>query len=126
VDNLHLLTSGPLPPNPAELVGSQRMGQFVEHLAERFDVVIFDSPPVLAVTDAPVLSRLVDGVLIVIQAGSTRHREAHRALEELARVNAPILGVVINKMSMGRGGGYYYREYYAEPGEEKAQEKKES
>lgn len=121
VDGLRLLVTGPLPPNPAELVGSRRMGEVIEHLADQADVVILDSPPVLAVTDAAVLSQRVDGVLLVLEAGGTGEREARRALAELAQVDAPVLGVVLNKIPMGRRGDYgyyYYRHYYAESSEE--------
>jgi succinoglycan biosynthesis transport protein ExoP len=119
IDNLNLLASGPLPPNPAELVGSKRMGQFIDYLQQRFDIVIFDTPPVLAVTDAAVLSRQADGVLLVVEAGRTRQKEARRTMEELSRVNAPVLGVVINKISVGRRGGYYYYQYYHDESHEK-------
>ncbi|MBU0491066.1 MAG: polysaccharide biosynthesis tyrosine autokinase [Chloroflexi bacterium] len=86
VENLRLLASGPLPPNPSELLGSQRMAKFIEHLAQQVDLVVFDTPPVLAVTDAAVLSRQMDGVLVVVEAGGTRDSEARRAINELAQV----------------------------------------
>jgi len=117
VENLQLLASGPLPPNPSELLGSQRMSQLMEHLEQQADVLVFDSPPILAVTDAAVLSRQVDGVLVVVEAGKTREGEARRAMEELAKVDAPVLGVVLNKVPMRRRGGYgyyYYQHYYDE------------
>ena len=128
VERLRLLASGPLPPNPSELLGSQRMGQFIEHLAQEADVVIFDSPPVLAVTDAAVLSQRMDGVLLAVQAGGTREREARRAQEELARVNSPVLGAVLNKIPIGRRGEYgyyYYRHYYGETKDEGGRRKAE-
>jgi len=111
VENLRLLASGPLPPNPSELLGSQRMGKLVEHLSQQVDLVVFDTPPVLAVTDAAVLSRQMDGVLVVVEAGSTRESEARRALEELMRVDAPVLGVALNKVRVGRREGYYTYHY---------------
>jgi non-specific protein-tyrosine kinase len=127
-EGLHLLSSGSLPPNPAELVGSQRMWQITEHLNEQFDMVVLDSPPVLAVTDAAALSRQVDGVILVVEAGSTREREARRAVEALAKVDAPILGVVLNKIPVGRHGSYdyyYYRHYrYTESGEKKKESRR--
>ena len=115
MENLQVLTSGPLPPNPSELLGSQRMGKLIEDLEQQADVLIFDTPPVLAVTDAVVLSKQVDGVLLVLDAGSTREDLARRAVEELAKVGAPILGVVLNKVPVRRRGGYgyhYYHYYY--------------
>ncbi|MBU1747098.1 MAG: polysaccharide biosynthesis tyrosine autokinase [Chloroflexi bacterium] len=117
VENLRLLASGPLPPNPSELLGSQRMHKLIEQLEQQADVLIFDSPPVLAVTDAAVLAGQMDGVVLVIAAGGTREDMARRVLAELTQVGAPILGVVLNKVPVGRGGGYgyyYYRHYYAD------------
>jgi non-specific protein-tyrosine kinase len=110
VENLQLLASGPLPPNPSELLGSQRMGQLIECLEQQANIVIFDSPPILAVTDAAVLSRQMDGVLLIIEAGSTREGDAHRAIAELSKVGAPVLGAVLNKVPTRRGHGYdsYY------------------
>ena len=112
IENLRVLTSGPLPPNPSELLGSQRMGRLIEELEQQADVLIFDSPPVLAVTDAAVLARQVDGVLLVLDAGRTREEEALRAMDELVRVGAPVLGVVLNKVPVHRRGGYGYYYYY--------------
>ena len=104
--------SGQLPPNPSELLGSQRMVDLIEELEKQADVLVFDSPPVLAVTDAAVLAKQVDGVLLVLDAGHTREQAATRTLDELAKVDAPILGVVLNKVPMRRGGGYGYYYYY--------------
>ncbi|MBC8255466.1 MAG: polysaccharide biosynthesis tyrosine autokinase [Ardenticatenia bacterium] len=117
MENLQVLTSGPLPPNPSELLGSQRMGQLIEHLEQQADLLIFDSPPTLAVTDAAVLAKQVDGVLLVIDAGTTREEVARRAIGELSKVGAPVLGVVLNKVPVRRGGGYgyyYYHYYYSD------------
>jgi non-specific protein-tyrosine kinase len=113
VDGLRLLTSGPLPPNPSELLGSHRMAELVEQLLEIADVVLFDSPPVLAVTDAAVLARLMDGVLLVVESAKTREDAARRAAQELAKVNARVLGVVVNRISARlAGSNYYYYDYY--------------
>jgi non-specific protein-tyrosine kinase len=112
VENLQVLPSGQLPPNPSELLGSLRMGELIEELEQETDVLVFDSPPVLAVTDAAVLAKQVDGVLLVLDAGQTREQAAKRALEELAKVGAPILGVVLNKVPLRRGRGYGYYYYY--------------
>jgi Mrp family chromosome partitioning ATPase len=111
VSNLWVLPSGPLPPNPAELLGSQRLRQVLDELAWA-DVVLFDSPPALAVTDAMVLGVRVDGMLLVFEVGSTRRGAAAHAVEELRRVDANILGVVMNRVSPSRDGYYYYRDYY--------------
>jgi succinoglycan biosynthesis transport protein ExoP len=111
VENLQVLTTGPLPPNPSELLGSQKMTDLIENLKEGADVVLLDSPPALPVTDAAVLSSKSDGVLIITDAGNTRRDTARRAKEDLMRVGANVLGVVLNKLSM-RGGSYYYYYYY--------------
>ena len=107
VENLRVLPSGVLPPNPAELLGSKRMRTIVEELKREAEVVLFDSPPLLAVTDAAVLSTLVDGVLMVCQAGGTRRDEVVRGVEELRRVRGNLLGIVLNGLS-ARNGYYYY------------------
>jgi capsular exopolysaccharide synthesis family protein len=108
VENLQLLPSGPLPPNPADLLGSARMEAIVDRLAAEADLVLFDTPPVIAVTDAALLSAKLDGVLMVIRAGSTRREDAERAKELLERLNVRIVGaVLINAAVNSRAGGYY-------------------
>jgi non-specific protein-tyrosine kinase len=111
VENLRVLTSGPIPPNPSELLGSHKMQVLLERLKAESDIVIFDSPPALAVTDAAVLSTQVDAVLLVTDAGRTRRDMALRARDDLLKVGAHILGVAVNRLS-GRMGGYYYYYYY--------------
>lgn len=106
VDNLQVLTSGSLPPNPAEILGSQRMAELLQRLEEMADVIIFDSPPVMAVTDASVLSSQVDGVILVIKAKRTRRSMAREAAQRLQQVGANILGGVLNQVP-SRGGQYY-------------------
>ncbi len=110
VAGLRLLTTGPLPPNPSELVGSRRMGEIISVLAERSDIVLFDAPPVVAVTDAAVLASRVDGVLLVIKAGSTKRDHARRAKALLEKVNAHLLGVVLNNIKMDTSYYSYYTE----------------
>ncbi|MBC8449760.1 MAG: polysaccharide biosynthesis tyrosine autokinase [Chloroflexi bacterium] len=112
VENLRVLTTGPLPPNPSELLGSERMKGLIEHLKSEADVVIFDSPPSLAVTDAAVLAMQMDGTLLVVDAGATRRGLAGRAVENLQKVGGNVLGVVLNKLSARRGGYYYHYYYY--------------
>jgi capsular exopolysaccharide synthesis family protein len=111
VENLHLITSGVLPPNPSELLGSQRMRQLLDSLNQMADVVILDSPPVVAVTDAAVLSNRVDGVVLVTYAGQTRRDVARQAVLNLQQAGANLLGGVLNGISK-REGGYYYHQYY--------------
>jgi succinoglycan biosynthesis transport protein ExoP len=112
VENLRLLNTGPLPPNPSELLGSQRMARLIEQLKAEADVVLFDSPPSLAVTDASVLATQTDGVLIVADAGRTRRNLARESVERFQQVGAKTLGVVLNRLKAGRGGSYYYYNYY--------------
>ncbi|MBS1252171.1 MAG: Tyrosine-protein kinase YwqD [Anaerolineales bacterium] len=112
VPNLRLMTTGSIPPNPAEVLGSHRMQEIVDQLKDEADVVIFDTPPALAVTDAAVLSTKVDGVVLVVEMGRTRREGAYRAMDALSRVDAPLLGAVLNRVSSGRGRGYYYYRYY--------------
>jgi capsular exopolysaccharide synthesis family protein len=112
IENLGMITSGPLPPNPSELLGSQRMQALIARLQEKADVLIFDSPPVLAVTDAAVLARQVDGTLLVVDSGRTRRRVAEEAYAALGQVGASVLGVVLNKVKASKADYYYY--YYAE------------
>jgi capsular exopolysaccharide synthesis family protein len=111
IENLQVITCGQLPPNPADLLGSQRMGQFMAKLQEMADVVIYDSPPAAAATDAAVLSNRVDGVVLVIEVGQTPRDIAGQAVKDLQRAGANILGGVLNRVSH-KGGGYYYH-YYA-------------
>jgi capsular exopolysaccharide synthesis family protein len=117
VENLSVVTSGPLPPNPSELLGSRRMEAVIEALQQRAEVVIFDSPPVMAVTDATVLAARVDGTLLVINSGKTRRALAQRSVETLAAVGARVLGVALNRLASRHGGYYYYHYYYSEDGQ---------
>ena len=96
VDNLWLIPSGPLPPNPADILGSRRMEEAIAKLKARADIVLFDAPPVVAVTDGAVLGTKVDGVLLVVCAGRTRREHAQRARELLERVHVRIVGAVLN------------------------------
>jgi non-specific protein-tyrosine kinase len=108
VENLQLLPSGPLPPNPADLMGSGRMEQVISALTSRADTVLFDAPPVVAVTDAAVLGTKVDGVLLVVSAGQTRRDHAQRARELLERVHVRIIGAVLTNAGLDLTMGGYY------------------
>ncbi|RME46344.1 MAG: polysaccharide biosynthesis tyrosine autokinase [Chloroflexi bacterium] len=116
VPGLRLLPSGPLPPNPAELLGSERMKKRLQELKELADMIIFDSPPVLAVADATILGSLCSGVVLVVDAGRTRTEVIRRGKETLEQVGLKVLGVVLNKLTTRRGGGYYYYYYYSRDG----------
>ena len=96
-ENLRVLTTGPLPPNPAELLGSQRMRAVLERLKAGGDLVIFDSPPLQAVTDAAILSSFLDGTLLVIDARRSRRRAVRAGCEALARAGANVIGAVLNR-----------------------------
>jgi len=96
VDNLSLVPSGPLPPNPADILGSRKMEEVIAALKARADIVLFDAPPVVAVTDAAVLGTKVDGLLLVVCAGRTRREHAQRARELLERVHVRVIGAVLN------------------------------
>jgi capsular exopolysaccharide synthesis family protein len=108
IEGLSVLTSGPLPPNPAELMGSRRMDEIVVSLVEEADQVFFDTPPVVAVTDAAVLATKVDGVLLVISAGKTRRELARLAVQRLQQINARLVGTVLTNVPLGTGFQGYY------------------
>ena len=116
VPNLFVLGSGQFPPNPSELLGSAAMRDVLAEAKATFDVVLFDSPPLLAVTDAAVLSTMVDGAILVIRMGSTAREAARRALSQLRAVHARVLGSLLNDVSAKSGGyggyGYTYYAYY--------------
>ncbi len=100
VENLWLLPAGPLPPNPADLLGSRRMESLISNLKSRADMVLFDAPPVIAVTDAALLASKLDGVLLVMTAGHTRREHAQRAKELLEKINVRVVGVVLTNASV--------------------------
>lgn len=111
LESLSVVTSGPIPPNPAELLGSRRMREFLEDMRHQFDMVILDSPPIGLVTDSAILSTLVDGTILVLESGKTDIDSATRAKELLEKVNANIIGIVLNKIST-KGRNYYNYGYY--------------
>lgn len=119
VDNVRVIPAGSVPPNPAELLGSEAMAHFVDTLRTMADVLVFDSPPTLAVADAVLLSARVDGVLFVVGYGETKKTNARHALDLLAHARAHVLGAVLNKMDTP-GRGYYYGQYYYAPAGELA------
>ncbi|MDD5468999.1 MAG: polysaccharide biosynthesis tyrosine autokinase [Anaerolineales bacterium] len=113
-DGLMAIPTGDLPPNPAELLGSEKMSEIMRAIHRNADLVIIDSPPVMAVTDSAVLAHWVDGVILVIKPGFTKMAAARQAVEQLNRVGANLLGVVMNDVDFGRSkyGYYYYKGYY--------------
>lgn len=116
LENLSVMTSGPLPPNPAELLSSNRMLELVRALSQRFDVVIFDTPPVMAVADATVLASAVDGVLLVVDNNHTRKKLLRQSFDALLAVGTNVMGIVLNRVSIrGRESSYTY--YYPQRNE---------
>jgi capsular exopolysaccharide synthesis family protein len=111
--NLYVLPVGPLPPNPAELLGSAKMKQVIETLSQNFDYIIIDSPPVVSFADSLILSALVEGVIIVVKGGVTPREMAQRTKAHLQSVGAKILGVVVNQIKLQPHDYYYYSTYYS-------------
>lgn len=107
-DNLYVLPSGPIPPNPSELLGSKAMRQFMERALEEFDLIIFDTPPVLAVTDAQILGNLCQGSILVVSSGKTEKESLLKTKELLTATNGRLLGVVLNNKKVDKKGSYYY------------------
>ncbi|MGD9898978.1 MAG: GumC family protein [Calditrichaceae bacterium] len=120
INNLFIITSGILPPNPSELISSHKMEGLLERLKEDFDIILFDSPPVIAVTDAAILSTKVDGVIIIVSSGQTNRDALLRSQSLLDNVGARILGFLLNNVDVeGTYGSYYYyyyHNYYSKPG----------
>ena len=117
VDGLHLLTSGAAPPNPAELLGSPKMGSIINALKERFDLVLLDSAPLIAFTDPVVLARNVDGVVMVAVANKTRVSEFQESLRKIQQSSTPVMGVLLNK-TRSQGNTKTYRHYSGSDGQE--------
>lgn len=108
VPNLYVLTSGPIPPNPSELLASKQMGEVLAEMKERFDIVIFDTPPILAVADAQILANQVDASLLVVSSSKTEKDAALKAKELLTQAKSKLLGAVLNNRKMEEGNYYYY------------------
>jgi polysaccharide biosynthesis transport protein len=117
IPNLYIVTSGAIPPNPAELIGSQRMKKCLSKLRQEFDYIVIDAPPVLPCTDSVILSSCVDGVVLVARSGRTPRKVLENAAVQLLSVGAKILGVVLNDVDLGKPEyayhyGHYQRYYY--------------
>ncbi len=108
VPNLYVLTSGPIPPNPSELLASKQMGEVLAEMKERFDMVIFDTPPILAVADAQILANQVDASLLIVSSSKTEKDAALKAKELLTQAKSKLLGAVLNNRKMEEGNYYYY------------------
>ncbi|MCP4578314.1 MAG: polysaccharide biosynthesis tyrosine autokinase, partial [Deltaproteobacteria bacterium] len=130
VSNLDLIFSGPVPPNPSEMLGSDRMKEFIGELRKHYDRIILDSPPITAVTDAAILGKIVDGVVLVIRAGQTVREVAKNSVSQLHSVGANVLGAVLNAVDIGKDKYYYYyyyqyyHYYYGDDGDKKKRRSK--
>lgn len=107
-EGLYILTSGAIPPNPAELLSSNRMEELKQEMMTYFDLIIFDMPPVLAVTDAQVMASKTDGVIFVIPRGEAMKDEVLKAKDLLQKVKANVLGVILNRVKQADSNYYYY------------------
>jgi capsular exopolysaccharide synthesis family protein len=122
IKRLHFLPAGHIPPNPSELIGSKVMERFIARLKKKFEIILIDTPPLTAVTDAVALSQFVDGVMLVLRTGITPRQVVKHSLEQLQTAKANILGVVLNAVSTGKDSYYYsqyYYSYYGEDGDRK-------
>lgn len=109
-ENLYALVCGPIPPNPAEMLASQKMADFIAYLRTQYDIIIIDAAPVLAVADAQIIAQIADGTILVAGYNQVKKDQLAEAKKRLDKVNAHILGVVMNKVDMKNQGDYYY--YY--------------
>lgn len=112
ISNLSYLSAGTIPPNPAEMLDSQEMRNFLKKIRSEFDLIILDSPPVIAVTDSEILTSMVDGTLLVVSANNTEIEMMERSVELIKRENTQFLGTVLNNFSYKSGYGSYYKYYY--------------
>jgi len=115
IENLSVITSGVIPPNPSEMLGSKRMADFVRKLEGDFDMILFDSPPLIAVTDANMISREIDQIILVVKVGQTDKKAFHHTVNSLKNINAPLGGIIMNAVTNKTSYGsyyYYYQQYY--------------
>ncbi|NGY85892.1 CpsD/CapB family tyrosine-protein kinase [Bacillus megaterium] len=108
IPHLSVLTSGPIPPNPSELLASAQMTELLKEMKEKFDMIIFDTPPILAVADAQILANQVDGTILVVSSGKTEKDAALKSKELLSNAKGKLLGVVLNNRKVEEGNYYYY------------------
>lgn len=114
IENLRFLPSGPIPPNPSELLSSRKIQEIITYLKEQADYVIVDAPPVIAVTDACVLASKVDGINLVITVGMDRPEMAQKAKDLLLRAKGHVIGVILNRVEIEKEHAYYYYYYGSE------------
>ena len=122
IENLSIITSGLIPPNPSEMLGSSRMVQFIKKLEGEFEMILFDSPPLIAVTDANMISREIDQIVLVVKVGQTDKKAFHHTITNLENINAPLGGIIMNAVTNKTSYGsyyYYYQQYYHYYGNDK-------
>ncbi|MDP4192206.1 MAG: polysaccharide biosynthesis tyrosine autokinase [Bacteroidota bacterium] len=112
VNNLHYVTAGTIPPNPSEILGSSQLEDFIKKLKETYDIILLDSPPIIAVTDSEILSRLVDASMLVVSANTTELDLMEKSVELLTHERNTFIGVILNNFSYRSGYGSYYKYYY--------------
>ena len=110
VDNLHVVFSGPVPPNPAELLGNKYFKKLIDDLRKTYDYVIIDTPPIGSVIDAAIVAQECDGVILVVSSGEISYKAVQKSKDQMEKSNCRILGAVLNKVEIGKGG--YYGKYY--------------
>jgi capsular exopolysaccharide synthesis family protein len=122
VKDLSIITAGPIPPNPSELLSSEKMKNLITKLSDVYDMIIVDSPPILNVSDALLLSKNVRGVVIVSWAGSTTYDMVRKGLKLINEISAPLIGMVLNRLDAKKSGYYYgYGDYYYSSSSEQAE-----
>ena len=121
IENLFSVTSGIIPPNPSELLGSEKMSKLIKNLEEQWDLILFDSPPLVAVTDATMISKEIDKIIMVVKVGHTDKRAFNHTIQSLRNIGAPLGGVVLNAVTQKNtyGAYYYYYQYYNYYGSDK-------
>jgi len=113
VDHLSVIPSGPVPPNPSELLSSGRMGKMIGELSKVYDMILIDSPPVLNVSDPLIIGKIVEGVIVVTWAGTTTYEVLRKGLKLLKDISTPLIGTVLNRFDAKKSGYYYgYGDYY--------------
>ena len=124
IENLDMIPCGQIPPNPSELLGSKAMQELLATLGQDYDRIVIDSPPVTAVTDAVVLSKAVDGVVVVLQANKTERVIVQRAVEQMQSVRANVFGIILNRLDTSLTKDYHlYSYFYRYYGEDEARKK---
>ena len=121
INNLYIVPSGVVPPNPSELLGSKKLAELIKKLEGEWDMVLFDSPPLVAVTDATMISKEIDKIIIVVKVGQTENTAFEHTINALKNVSAPIGGIILNAVTESHNYGYYYYyyQYYNYYGQDK-------